>query len=160
MNYNQLKHLLMAFACLVMLFANGLAHAAKMIDGSNPAEILNIAKGFGSASLDTDDDGAPMINGRMDGNRFVIHFFGCTKGTDCGVILFRAGWVSAAVDWAKLNEWNANKFVGKAYLDDENDPIIEFTVILEGGVSAENLEDIFEYWRIVLDDFVTEVIKG
>lgn len=84
MNYNQLKHLLMAFACLVMLFANGLAHAAKMIDGSNPAEILNIAKGFGSASLDTDDDGAPMINGRMDGNRFVIHFLVAPRALTAG----------------------------------------------------------------------------
>lgn len=157
---NQLKHLLMASACLALLFGNGMAHAAKMIDGSKPAEILNIARGFGSATLDTDDVGDPMINGRIDGNRYVIHFFGCTNGTNCGVILFRAGWESDSVDWTKLNDWNANKFVGRAYLDEENDPIIEFTVILEEGVSAGNLDEVFEYWHIVLGDFVTEVIKS
>jgi len=46
-----------------------------------------------------------------------------------------------------------------AYLDDENDPIIELPVNLEKGVSAENLEETFDYWRIVLGSFVTEVIE-
>lgn len=160
MNYNLLKHPLITIACLAILFGNGMAHAEKLIDGSKPAEILDIAKGFGSATLSTDDDGDPMIDGRIDGNRFAIHFFSCTNGTGCGVILFRAAWISDTIDLAKLNDWNANKFVGRAYLDNENDPVIEMTVILEGGVSAENLEESFEYWRLVLGDFVTEVIKG
>ncbi|SFM50767.1 MULTISPECIES: YbjN domain-containing protein [Marinobacter] len=159
MNDKHLKYLLMAFACLAILLGGGMAHAAKMIDGSKPGDILEIAKGFGYATLDTDDDGDPMITGRIDGNRFVIHFYNCTNGENCGVILLRAAWISDNVDWETLNGWNTRMLVGMAYLDDENDPVIELPVILEGGVSADNLEEVFDYWRTVLGSFETEVIK-
>ena len=67
-----------------------------LIDATMPDKILEIAKGFGTASLDKDNVGDPRITGRIDGQKYTIHFYGCLNGKDCDDIQFYTYWTGGA----------------------------------------------------------------
>lgn len=143
------------FALALFLAAPGAASAQALIDATQVDDIARIARDYGTAEVGTDSAGDPMITGDMDGTTYVVFFYGCTNGADCTTIQFIASWVNpGAVDAAQLHTWNREKRFGKAYLDDENDPVLEMNVNLFGGVSETNLSDTFDWWRVVLETYV------
>jgi hypothetical protein len=144
---------------LLQLFTTGQVAAEELIDAKKPAAILNIAKGFGSAKLGTDSEGDPLITGRIKGTKYGIYFYGCnSKGEDCDDIQFNAAWSGVKTTLQTINQWNAEKRYGKAYIDNEGDPVIQMTVNLDYGVSDENLDDTFNWWTKALDEFIEEVV--
>ena len=50
-----------------------------------------------------------------------------------------------------MNAWNRDRRFGKAYIDADGDIAIEMDVNLWGGVTPKNLDDTFDWWRIVLE---------
>jgi hypothetical protein len=52
-----------------------------------------------------------------------------------------AGFESDNTTCAKVNQWNADKRFSRAYLDDDDDPVIELDLDLEGGITQERLID-------------------
>ncbi|MBO6639215.1 MAG: YbjN domain-containing protein [Roseitalea sp.] len=135
------------------------ASAQKLVDATDPEAIINLLRGFGSAVLEEDDAGDPMIVARIDGTRFLVLFYGCEDGANCKSIQFRAAWESAGnITMGQLGGWNADKRFGKAYLDDVKDPVVEMDVNLFGGVSTRNLEDTIDWWQLVLADFKLNVL--
>lgn len=132
--------------------------AQTMITGNDIDEIVNLARGYGSAVKEADSQGDPKISGRINGISYVVLFYGCTNNTDCTSIQFQAAWANPGhVTADMLNEWNRDKRFGKAYLDDENDPVIEWDVNLFGGVSARNMDDTIDWWKLVLTTFAEEM---
>jgi hypothetical protein len=126
------------------------ATAQNLVTAEDPEKILEIARGFGSAELERDDDGAPVIRGRMEGRRYSVFFYGCTDGKDCSTIQF---WTFAPAPGNPLdavNVWNREYRFGKAYIDNVGDIVIEWDVNLWGGVTAKNLDDTFDWWRGVI----------
>jgi len=116
--------------------------------------VRNIASGYGSATLREDNVGDPMISGRIDGVPYYVFFYGCDEGGEsCRSIQFRAAWDMDDFTQSSIRSWNQNKRFGKAYLDQDDDPTIEWDVNLFGGVSVRNLDDSFDWWAIVLKDF-------
>jgi hypothetical protein len=144
-----------ALACLITTSA----HADDLISAEDPPAILQIAKGFGSAELTTDDDGDPMIAGRISGTRYAVFFYRCQGGKACENIQFSAGWSGYQVSAAQLHDWNAQSLFGKAYLDEVGDPILELAVNLKHGVSKRNLDDTFDWWKVVLKGFENDVLN-
>lgn len=133
--------------------------AAQLVTAEEPEQILEIAKGFGSARLKKDSTGDPMIVGRMNGTKYGIYFYGCNKQhKECDDIKFGAGWSGETVSLKKINEWNRAKRFGTAYLDKEGDPNVDMAVNLDYGVSVENLEDTFNFWSLILKSFRKEVL--
>jgi len=131
------------------------AGSQEIIDARNPAAILSLAEGWGSATLETDSVGDPKIVGRMDGTRYAIYFFGCDDShKGCRSIMFRAAWNLDGLGYSYINEWNRTKRFGKASLDSENDPVIEMNINLDHGVTVENLDDNFDWWRVILSGFI------
>ncbi|MGY6706567.1 YbjN domain-containing protein [Roseinatronobacter sp.] len=143
----------------VLAFLGGLALAPatlaqSLIDASDVDAIANIARGYGSATIQTDGVGDPQILGRINGVLYTVNFYGCTNGANCTTLQFQAGWNSTGdLTLDDMNVWNQEKRFGKAYLDAEDDPVIEWDVNLFGGVSTVNLDDTFDWWRLVLQDF-------
>ena len=130
-----------------------------LIDGSDPQLILNIAKGYGSATLSRDAVGDPRIEGVIDGNHYQIVFYNCRHGERCDLLLFQAAWASRYFDLEMVNRWNREKIYGQLYLDIDNDPVVEMPVNLAHGVTRRNLEKSFDYWRIVLFTLVDEMMR-
>lgn len=145
------------FAGLISLAATVSGQAAN-VDASDPAVILNLAKGFGSGTLDKDDGGDPMIKGRINGIGYVIFFFGCTDNKACQSISFYAGWDMNTVTPAQIADWNLNKRFAKAYLDKEGQPAISMDVNLQGGVTTANFEDNIDWWQTLMAGFKTDVL--
>ncbi len=132
--------------------------AQTLIEASDVDAIANIARGYGSATVQVDSIGDPQIVGRIDGVQYTVNFYGCTNGQNCTTLQFRAAWTNpGGVTFDDMNRWNQDKRFGKAYLDQDNDPIIEWDVNLFGGVSTRNLDDTFDWWKLVLDNFATDV---
>ncbi|KEO51909.1 YbjN domain-containing protein [Thioclava pacifica] len=150
----------LAALCLSTPLAFGapMAQAETLIDGSDPEAIRAIASGYGSATLETDSEGDPQIVGRIDGTQYIVLFYGCTNGANCNSIQLTAGWSGVAVSLSQINGWNSGMRFGKAYLDEDGDPTIEMNVNLDFGVSRDNLDDTFDFWRLVLSQFEEEVL--
>lgn len=138
----------------VMAFASApAAKAQDLVDGSNVSAIMELARGYGSASLSKQKNGNPLINGRINGIKYGIYFYSCKDGANCTAMQFYAGWKvgDAAEDakMAKLNEWNRTKRWGRAYLDRVGDIAVEYDINLAFGVTRANLDDSFDYWRLI-----------
>lgn len=133
--------------------------AADILDGSDPAAILSIAEGYGSAMLDVDSVGDPMIEGRIDGQAYTVFFYGCEGGKDCTSIQFTTYFAGVRPSAAVVSDWNdANRF-GTLYLDSDGDLAIDLDVNLFGGVTRRNLDDTFDWWRVVLDEVRADLVK-
>ncbi|MDD7969502.1 YbjN domain-containing protein [Roseinatronobacter alkalisoli] len=146
---------LIAFAGSLALAPAAIAQS--LIDAGDVDAIANIARGYGSATIQSDNVGDPQILGRIDGVMYTVNFYGCTNGADCTTVQFRAGWKNPGdITLDDMNLWNQDKRFGKAYLDFEDDPVIEWDVNLFGGVSTQNLDDTFDWWRIVLENFTAD----
>ncbi len=136
-----------------------LAASPTIVSAEAPQQVLEVAKGFGSASLEQDSDGDPKISGRIEGTKYLIHFYGCKSGANCDDIQFSAAWSDTDISVAKINEWNRSKRYGKAYIDADGDPVLEMAVNLDYGVTKENLEDSFDWWLRILQVFKQEVLQ-
>lgn len=148
----------MLVSLTLLTFASS-AQAATIIDASSPSAIAEAARGFGSASIETDNTGDPKITGRIDGNRYGIFFYGCSSGKNCKSVQFYAGWAGQKVSLAAINEWNKSKRYGRAYLDKDNDPMLEMDVNLHGGVTRDNLDNTIDNWATLVKTFKSQVIQ-
>ncbi len=129
--------------------------AQTTIDATDPAAILDVASGWGSANMEKDSSGRPKIRGRAKGNAYIIWFAGCTDGKNCRLIQLWAGYKKPGVTLDAINEWNRTKRFGKAYLTKEGTSILAFNLNLdEGGVTRANLDDTFSLWvNVIMGQF-------
>ena len=117
-----IRGVVVAAALGMMMLAPQAVAAQQMIDGSDPDQILNLARGYGSANLEKSDNGDPLIRGRIDGVGYAIFFNDCTNNRNCDTLGFYAGWTDTNVTEAHVAEWNRTKRFSRAYIDDEGDP--------------------------------------
>ena len=142
---------------LSLLFATATAADDDPVDATDPARIVAIIQDLGyRARLETDNIGDPLIVSSVTGTEFSMQFYGCDEDSHdgCTLILFSAGWdFEDGVDASAIAEWNRDTVVSRAYLDDENDPWLEWAVNLFGGVTRTNFEDTFDWWEVVVGQF-------
>lgn len=137
------------------------ALAQEMIDGSDVDAIKSVIEGFGSATVETDGEGDPKIVARMSGTRYSVYFYGCNDQHEkCDSLLFTTAWAEPGITLEQINAWNADMRFGRAYLDEEGDPVVEMGVNLEYGVTKRNFDDTVDYWSSVLKRFKEEVLKS
>lgn len=142
------------FAALAVACAPVFVHAQTLIDATDPGTIAEIARGYGAVEVTRDSEGDPMLRGRMEGRQYLVVFYGCDRGLNCTNIQLRAAWVNTgSVTPQTITDWNRENRFGKAFLDSENDPVVQWDVNLFGGVSRANLDDTFDWWRLVMEGF-------
>jgi hypothetical protein len=126
------------------------ASAQDILTVADPDIVLSAAKGFGSAEMDKDTGGDPMIAGRIQGLKYVIYFYGCKEGKDCRSMQFSSGYTDP---WTadKANEWNKKFRWVKAYENEGSN--FKMDVDFKGGVTRQYLEEQFVTW----DSFIQDV---
>lgn len=145
-------------AIVVGTLLAGPAAAQSVVDGSKVDEIVTLARGYGSATLETQSDGAPRIAGNIKGVPYYVFFMNCTAaGAACEDLNFYAGFADIKPTMDALNAWNRDKRFGNAYLDSDLDAAIEYDVNLEYGVTRENLDAAFGLWSVLLEQYVEYV---
>ncbi len=141
----------LALALSLSAFAQG------TITGTNTDKILNIARGYGSATLVTQSNGDPQINGKIDGISYQIYFRNCTDNANCEDLNFYLGFLDLKPSLDVINTWNASKRFSRAYLDSVNDASVEMDIDLVKGVSSEYLDSQFGVWNMILNQFAEHV---
>lgn len=127
--------------------------AQALVDATDPEAVVRFALKYGEAALETDSAGDPMIVGTMEGTTYTVVFYGCQANANCTTLLFRAGFAKPGFSDTDMGNWNRERLYGRAFIDAEGDPAIEHTANLFGGVSPANLDDTFDWWRVVLTQF-------
>ncbi|RWM13682.1 MAG: YbjN domain-containing protein [Mesorhizobium sp.] len=143
-------------AGLTLAGAVSLARAedAEILQTPDPATVLDIAKGFGSARMGKDDNGDPMIYGRVEGVKYVIYFYGCEDHENCKSLQFSTGYTDPLTA-DQANAWNAKYRWVKAYSGDGSN--FQMDISFAGGITRANLEEQFSNWNAMagnIKDFV------
>lgn len=133
------------------------AHAQTLITGADADEILNAARGYGSATMTTQSNGDPQITGKINGITYQVYFRNCTDNTNCEDLNFYLGFLDIKPSLEEINDWNYNKRFSRAYLDQDKDACIEMDLDLVQGVTAEYLDSQFGLWNMVVEQFADHV---
>lgn len=153
-----MKRMVLAVAALAAGWA--LPAHAQMVQARDPDSLVKALQAGGyAAQLGTDKVGDPMITSGVGGTTFQIFFYNCTDNADCATVTFHSGYnLASGPSLEQMNAWNRGKRFGRAYLDSENDPILEMDVDLDdGGISPLLFIDNIEFWASVLGDFEREI---
>ena len=143
-------------AILLAVAAAAPASPPEMVRAQDPQSVVKAmqARGF-VAELTTDRTGDPMIRSASSGTGFQVLFYNCTEHKECATIQFHAGFdLKTSPSLAAVNEWNRTQRFGRAFLDKENDPILQMDLDLDdGGISQPLFSDNLEFWTTVLGRF-------
>ncbi|MCL5775842.1 YbjN domain-containing protein [Limibaculum sp. FT325] len=136
-----------------------------LVDATDPQPISEVAWRYGPAPWKTDAVGDPRIEAEMGGLAYAIEFYGCDVGRGCTDLRFvtRATVMDAeapdrpasrqALVW-KANRWNLEHRFGKASAGEaRGELILELNATLAGGVTRQNLDALFDWWRVALAEF-------
>jgi hypothetical protein len=130
---------------------------AQTITGADTDEILNAARGYGSATLGEQSNGDPQITGKINGITYQVYFRNCTNGADCEDLNFYLGFLDIKPTLEVINDWNFNKRFSRAYLDQDHDACVEMDLDMVKGVNAEYLDAQFGLWNMVVEQFSEHV---
>lgn len=149
----------MLAAAAVLTLAGGSSAAAQELinkDGMTGPEVAKWLQAAGyKAELTKDKAGDPKILSATGGVNFTVYFYDCVKER-CKALQFSAGFnLNDGLALAKINEWNKTHRYLKAWLDDENDPYVEYDVNVNAGRTMAGLNDDFDVWVDFLDSFTT-----
>jgi len=136
---------------------SALAAGSDLVDGNDVKAILELARGYGDADIEKQDNGDPKIKGEMDGITYAIYFMNCTDNKNCEDVNFYAGFLDLKPDMDVINAWNRDKRFGKAYLDSDGDAVVEMDLNLEHGISSDNLDADLTVWSLVLSQYAEHV---
>ena len=100
-------------ACLCLA---GASQAQTLVKPGEVDQIVDIARGFGSGTLEKDE--TEYVRGRINGTLYVIFFNDCNSDrSECQSLQFYASWEGVPVDQAAINGWNRDKRFAKAYIE-------------------------------------------
>ncbi|WP_422370466.1 YbjN domain-containing protein [Hoeflea sp.] len=134
--------------------------AAQMVNPNDPATVVQALQELGyQARLEAASDGDPRIKSSIDGTNYSINFYGCNSDNrDCGSLLLQAGWdLTDGISFEVINGWNRRKLTGRAYLDDESDPWLDYFVEADGGLPVETFERAIRMWGQAVANFKDEI---
>ncbi len=73
-------------------------------------------------------------------------------------LLFMALYHNERTSMADINQWNASRLFSRAYLDGDDDPILELDLSLRGGITMGHLVDFLTLCQIAFDEWYHEVL--
>ena len=121
------------------------ATPGNLLTFADPGEVLNIAKGYGAANLEKNEQGDPLISGRLDGVKYSVLFYSCESGANCRSIQFSTGYTDP-FSAEKANAWNRDYRWVKAY-EVDGASSFRMDVDFQGGITRESLDAQFETWN-------------
>ena len=134
------------------------AFAQTVVDGSKVDNIVTIARGYGSATLERPGRRQPAHCRQHQGHPLlrVLHELCDGRRLRGHQLLRRLRQHQADDGCAQLLETRDKRF-GNAYLDADLDAAIEYDVNLEYGVTRENLDAAFGVWSVLLEQYTEYV---
>ncbi len=141
--------------CAGLLIAQQAVAGPSAVSAAYPESIITALQDLGyKAELTTDSYGDPMIRSAADGVGFALNFYGCEDGNNCTDLQFSVAFDDPeGMSYVSMNSWNVKKVMGTAFLDDENDPVLQHFVSQVDGMSRVSFDATFEAWVKSLAQF-------
>lgn len=99
-------------------------------------------------------DGGRAVASSSDGYTWKIYMYDCNPDGRCGSMQFAMGLdTKGAFNVEKMNSWNKDNRWARAYVDNVNDPWLEYDIDLTPGGTYELLNDEFGTWRMSVKHF-------
>lgn len=121
------------------------AEAQSMKRVYSQGELVNILKNEGYRNVEPVEDNAVRIT--IDGKKYImiIQSDGDMQGY--------YGIIASGIDYQEINEWNKTKRLSRAYLDNDNDPVIEADLLANGGLTEEHITEFFDIFLLSVSAF-------
>jgi hypothetical protein len=121
-------------------------------------ELSGILAGMGiTAELTTDSSGDPQLTFQLGAYKVLLVTYGCEAGSCKSVQLYAGFSMGKKTALEKINEWNRDRRFGRAYLDGEGDPVVEYDLDLEGGVSKGAIEEWVRTFQSIAEAYASHV---
>ena len=148
-------------AAAAVLFAAGPVQAA-VYDSISPNQLERLLAGEkGTIEVDPSEEDT-TLDGRVDGVNYTVFFYECDGGdmkspakpdSACLGFEYRAYFTDYPSDSETVNEWNDDYHYGSLWRDSDGDLALLLNVIVEGGITDENIRVTFSWWRAVIESF-------
>jgi hypothetical protein len=128
------------------------------IDLRDPAAVADLLEHFGLRIERELEEDPPALFAERDGIDLSAWFYGCRGGIACREIVLSAVFdIDGALALRRVNEWNRDELMGRAYLDDEDDVVLEHHMVLLGGVGVSNFRETLTLWDETVDEFADHI---
>lgn len=127
--------ILSAFFVAILMHSGFSMAQSELVDRFSDAELVQLLKNEGYGAVTQVKDGVIKIkiNGR---NFFLIN-------KDDGDLQAYYAISGVQVSYENMNEWNRTKRLSRAYLDEENDPVLESDLLANGGLTEKHVAEFF-----------------
>lgn len=130
----------------------------KLIKLADPELIRELARGYGTSQVTTDNVGDPMVKGKSDGLSYSIYFYDCQKAEKCTSVQYQAGFdTGKKVKIDLINEWNVKKRFAKAELNSKGEGVLRMDYSMIGGTTREHIDNAMDMWINQLKNFATHI---
>jgi len=146
---------LAASVCALTVLTQPVIAAGTSVSAAYPQSISNAIQDQGyKAEIETDSYGDPIIRSAAGGVNFALTFYGCENGKACTDIMFAVAFDKPnGMSMSSMNSWNAEKALGRVFLDDEKDPVLQHYIISVDGMSRSTFDENFSNWVAMMDEF-------
>ena len=130
----------------------------KTIARSDLDRMVQLLQDAGYRAVVSEGASVPTIETKFSGVSTYVQVLNCeAEASGCEVLRFYAGFDKPdGIDMKLVNDWNYEKFFGRAYLDAENDPFLDLVVSMVDA-SDENLTDVINWWDVAMGQFTDHI---
>ncbi len=115
-----------------------------------------------------DAQGDTTLEGELDSRSYQVYFYHCDGGelqsvaypdSACLGFEFRTYFYGYPTDSETLNTFNDDHHYGHLWRDTDGDMALQMNVVVEGGVTDQNIIAVFKQFRVSMED-VDEFMEG
>ncbi len=123
------------------------------LDRITPNQMANLLRNRGNRAEVVTENNRTRLRTQIGNRRVTIYFYACNDG-GCQSIQYRALFEkSERFTLAFVNAWNYEKRFAKAYLDADQDLVLEWDVDLDGGVTVGFVSESVATFQTMLTAF-------
>lgn len=115
-------------------------------------ELVDILTNDGFRAVERVEERTIQI--KVDGSTFIMHIY---DDDDLQLYFGVTGYV---IDAGQINEWNRTRRLSRAYLDDENDPILESDLLANVGYTEQQLLEWLKVFSLSANEFRRFLIEN
>lgn len=126
-----------------------------LVTARDPQSVMTALSNLGyPAKLEKMNSGRTSLAVTISGLKTYIDFYDCADDlTDCYTLLFNVSLdLKKGTTLDKANEWNSKQITGRVWLDDNQDPTLDFAFSTFNGVPVDNFEQNVKLWDKKIGD--------
>ncbi len=126
--------------------------ASQLKDNYSDAELIGILIADGYSAIEKLKDG--VIKVKVDGSTYLL------LNDEDGDLQAYFAISDAVISYRDINEWNKSKRFSRAYLDDDDDPVLEADLLADGGLSEKHVTEFFGIFLQSVRAFVDFLVEN